>query len=405
MTDAFVTVDGHPVEKLHVHVPNVGPWWCDCDLIDEGPTSGRVIVGIGDSELSGTIDVQSGNFGDRSQLRIVAGANGWRSQVPAQAYHNDAGVSRRLVADDAAIAIGEELGIFAPAELLRADYVRPSGTAATVIESVAGGQPWWVDYDGVTHVAERATISASNYELLTYNPRLQCATLAIDELSDVSVGSVIADRLDPPITVRELEIKITPDSMLATVWHMESATARSPLAQTIESIVRRSANDDRLYGCYRYRVVGMVGDRVSVRAANPIEGMPDMALVDIWPGLAGAAMTLIPGADVLVSFIDGVRTSPIITHFTNKSGTGFVPASVDLLGNGNGLNAGRQGDLVRSGGIGTIASFGLIPPDVVPAMSVGKPYLISFGPVAPTPVLAAPLYGALATGSNVVRIG
>ena len=121
----------------------------------------------------------------------------------------------------------------------------------------------------------------------------------------------------------------------------------------------------------------------------------------MWPGIAGAHAELAPGTEVLVEFVEGSRTMPIVTHFAGRSGTGFVPVSIAFC---NSVQAAaRQGDLVQSGGVGTVVTLVPIPPAVPAppnsAVVCGLPHLISFSSTPPTPGTADPLYGAVSTGS------
>jgi hypothetical protein len=50
----------------------------------------------------------------------------------------------------------------------------------------------------------------------------------------------------------------------------------------------------------------------------------------MWPGLAGAHSSLALGAQVLVQFIGGNPTEPIVTHFAGKDGAGWIPTDTIL---------------------------------------------------------------------------
>src|SRR5690606_23653254 len=112
-------------------------------------------------------------------------------------------------------------------------------------------------------------------------------------------------------------------------WAGGNESARGRLEDALRSIVRRST-DDRLFGAWRYRVVRMRGDRVELQAVRRDAGLPDVLPVSMWPGLAGAHAELTGGAEVLVQFIEGDRTMPIVTHFAGKDGAGWAPANVTL---------------------------------------------------------------------------
>jgi hypothetical protein len=79
--------------------------------------------------------------------------------------------------------------------------------------------------------------------------------------------------------------------------------------------------------------VSMAPDgRVNLQAVRKAAGLPDVLPVAQWPGLAGSHAELAQGAEVLVEFIEGDRTMPIVTRYVGKDGPGFVPVSVSLCG-------------------------------------------------------------------------
>ena len=221
--------------------------------------------------------------------------------------------------------------------------------------------------------------------------------------ASIGIGSIISERLDGPQTVREYEIAIDkggPLRMLA--WTGGDGTQSGRLASLMRAIAER-ATDGRLVGKYRYRVVRMASDgRVELQAVRRGAGLPDVLPVSMWPGVAGVHAELTPSAEVLVEFIEGDRTQPIITHFAGKDGAGFVPVELVLCGGTQAVA--RQGDLVQSGGVGAALILTPVSGPSPPALLPGVPYLVSFSvdPLAVGPT-AAPLYGAVSTGSSKVR--
>jgi hypothetical protein len=95
--------------------------------------------------------------------------------------------------------------------------------------------------------------------------------------------------------------------------------------RSIQAIVKETFPNYEFLAKYRYRVVKMAGDRVDLQAVSKDLGLPDMLPVQIWPGLAGASANLTPGAIVLVEFIEGNPTMPIVSHFEPEGGGGFRP--------------------------------------------------------------------------------
>lgn len=330
---AFATVDGYPLVSARVHVPARGPWFADVEFESAPDVSSRVTLRLGELELVGTIDpTHDGTHAEHRRSRIVAGAGGWGRLLAPKAYHNDAGIRVRTVAQDAAREAGEELADDPLLEeRIGIDYVRQAGPASRVLEDALRGAGWWVGYDGVTRVGTRATTTAAanTYEVLEYVPDERVVVLAVDDLRAVGVGSVLTDRLDTPQTVSELEINVSADVVRMRAWTGGGEASRGRIEDAMRAIVRRAV-DDRIWGLWRYRVVRMSGDRVELQAVRRDAGLPDVLPVSMWPGLAGAHAELTGGAEVLVQFIEGNRTMPIITHFAGKDGAGWAPANVIL---------------------------------------------------------------------------
>lgn len=351
--NAFIAVDGHTLRSLSLRVAPVGPWTAEVDFA-EAPALAfgqRVTLTIGDTELIGTIS-ELGHFALQKGARIVAGAGAWGNTLKERGYHNDAGVKAQLLAQDAAREIGETLGMFQPTvERIGLDYARPNNVAASkVLEYAAGGTPWWVDYAGVTHVGPRTTseLPASAYVVTQCNARERVAELAVDDLSQLVVGSVIQDeRFDGPQVVHDFELYTRDNSPLrASVWLGGLPNQESRLAGLLRSIITHAVAGE-LPGCYRYRVVTMNSDgRCDLQAVRKQAGLPDLRAVSQWPGVPGAYPTLTLGAEVLVQFIDADPGQPLITNYIGPGGAGFTPQQL-IIGGDVGLPAARQGDSVQ----------------------------------------------------------
>ena len=348
---SYVTVNGFSCTRCALKVANIGPWVASVDFTDAPDVAGAVTLQIGTLSLKGTIvNTQDGTFGSGRRSRIVGGAAGWRKLVTPKGYHSDAGVRAQLVASDVAREVGETLGGFVPsAERLGTDYVRQAGPAVQTLEDAIGvGVAWWVDYNGVTQAGPRpaAPVAASAYELLAYDPRGRVATLALEDPAAVVVGSELSERLDSVQTVREFELVVDADKLRVKAWMGGAEGEAGRLAALLRGIIRR-ATDGQVNGTYRYRVVRMAPDgRVELQAVRRVVGLPDILPISQWPGASGVHSELTPGAVVLVNFIEGDRTMPVVVHYPGKDSQGFSPVSMDI-GDVGGSPAARLGDAVE----------------------------------------------------------
>lgn len=334
MTDAYVTVNGKPAHWGLLFAPYAGAWFLDVDIEGDEVLAGRVRAKFGTLELEGTIDPGfNGTHGIRRRCRVVGGAGKWGGAVAPFAYHNDAGVKARHVAEDAARAVGETLGTFSPArERLGSDYVRRAGAASTVLEDCTG-VTWWVSYDGLTNVGARedVTPSADAYAVLNYEPRTRKVMLSIDDLSKVGVGTILTEGLDEPQIVRDLEIEAKADGLVVTAWCGDVTRYGRGLPALFRQMVEK-VTDDRLYGKYRYRVLAMAsGGKANLQVVNPRPTVPDLLPVSQWSS-PGIHAELTEGAEVLVEFIEGMRNDPIVTQGAPRDGVGHVPKALELAG-------------------------------------------------------------------------
>lgn len=333
---AYATINGQNATSVTVQVPNAGAWFADVDLETDPDVSGSATIKLGELELRGTVvDAFSGTHGLQRRVRVVAGGAGWGKLLAPKHYHNDSGVRARSVVDDAAREAGESLasGNLALAKV-GVDYVRTAGPAAQAIENVVGAVPWWVDFDGVTHVETRSEtqLVPASYEVLDFDPREQIATVAAGDLRVLAIGAWLTERLDEPQVIREMTIEARAESVRVRAWCGGASDSRGRVAGLFRALVDR-VTDRKLFGLWRYRVVQMSSDRVELQAVRREAGLPNALPISMWPGVAGAHAEPQPGAEVLVQFIEGDRTMPIVAHFAGKDGTGWAPTNLtfDIL--------------------------------------------------------------------------
>lgn len=316
-------------ERVRVYVPQYGAWYADVTMIGAPSLSGQVTLSTDTLSLVGTV-VEVGTRGEQAFAKIVGGAASWGASLPPKNYANDAGVKARDVANDAAREAGETLEVLTTQERLGPHYVRRAGIASRALEQ-AVGTAWHVGYDGITRVGERAASSPADgaYIVEDVQPAERIVTLTMEDLSAVGVGSVLREGLDSEMTVRDLEIRIDSDAAVMVAWCGGTPSTQDRLSSALARIVDRETGA-RIWGTWRYRVSEMDGDRVKLQAIARDAGLPDALPVDMYPGLAGAHAVLTNGAEVLVEFVEGLPTMPIVTRFVGKGGSGFSPVSMTL---------------------------------------------------------------------------
>jgi hypothetical protein len=349
MGESALQVNGRSCSEGKIFVPNEGVWFADLDLADEAPITGAVSITLGDSALRGTVDDDASRvFGNRFRARVIGGAAGWRTEIKPTGYTNDAGVKASSIAADAAKACGETLGTFAGSTLrLGAHYLRQAGPASRTIEDASRGVPWWVGYDGVTHVSLRTenTPSPESYGTLRLDSQSSTLELQVSDLQSVGIGSRITKDLVAPVVIASFELHVKPAGIRMLAWVGEGRGNAGIAA--LRAIVEHAAGDRITWPC-RYRVVDLSGDRVDLQIVKKGTGAPDALSVPMWPGIAGAHVVSAKGAEVIVQFVDGDRADPIVTGFSGRGGKGAIPRRLVLgAASGDGQDAARKGDVVE----------------------------------------------------------
>lgn len=391
----FAEIDGHPCTRVTWHVPQRGAWYALCDTQVDPKLKGRVTLKLDTLTLSGTVvPTQAGDSGDERRLTIAAGAGGWGATIRPVAYHNDAGVRVRLVAEDLARAVGETLGTFQPeSEFIGSvDYVIGGPRVASLLlEDVIGDVLWWVDNAGVTQVAanhalaipasvmleaqrerERAADRAfeaggelvEDVQVLDYDPRAKIASLSVVDLSVLRIGlKLVSGLLPAPQFITEYEVQADAAGYRVLAWCGGDRRSAGRLSELWHRVTARILPTP-LFGLYRYRVIRMAGTRVDLQSVSKAAGVPDLATITQWPGAPGIITAkLSAGALVLVQFIEGDRSMPIVTHYTGPNDA-MVPVELTLAAAG-GVTV--QGDLHVTGVVHALDFVAPVPPS--PAVS------------------------------------
>lgn len=347
-----LTVAGRPATSGTISIPYAGAWVADLDLDTAAELAGVVEVQLGPMVLTGTVDpTASGAYNASSRVRVVGGANGWGRAVAPKGYHNDAGVRRSLVARDAGRAVGETVDVAASVDgVMGADFQRGAGPASRVLRQALPGVPWWVDFDGVTHVGPRAETELDvEHTIIDADPRHGTAVLATERPDRVIPGVVLTQGLAAPLIVRDVAHVVDAKASRVFVWGgAAEAPAENRLVRALSALASEAHPRAPYAFPYRYRVVEMVVDRVVLQAVRRAAGLPDALAVSVWPGMAGLSAELTPGAVVLVQFIEGDASLPVITHHSPKGSGAFRPVTVAIDASGT-VEVGASADSVSVG--------------------------------------------------------
>ena len=311
------TINGRTVLEGRVHLPAWGAWTAvvETDLSEQ--TSGAATIVLGDLTLKGTIVSAGIADATRTRYRIVGGAGGWGRTVSRRAYTNDAGIKRALIVGDAARDCGETMGTVTGT--VGVSYVRHEGPAARVLDDVAA-RDWYVDELGVTQIGKRArtTVTPSPH-VLTVDAARGRVDLAPELLAGLVPGVVVSG-----VEALDVEHTVSGDGKVrTTLWGLS-------IADTLGRLVEAKTEHHKFFAPWEYRVVLRTGERLDLQAVRVSSGMPDLRNVRIRPGLAGGRAHPKLGSTVLVSFVNGDPSRPVVTGFDEQDGAGWVPDEIAL---------------------------------------------------------------------------
>jgi hypothetical protein len=319
---------GAPYSIVSAHLLHffAGAWVVDVEISADsyqalGMPSGKVVLVLGGVPMSGTIDpAASGTFGPTARARIVGGAGGWATEVPAQDWHFDNGVFSTTVYQATAAVVGETVADLEP-QFFNIDFVRPKGPASSVFRDFA----WYVDTAGLTNVGPRAPGTQDpSLVIREYDPVTQRVTFSCDTL--LVPGTTLLDLRFNGATPTIFDVEQVFDGRGSIGWAWSGPKAESQLAGDLKSAVlywTRAA----LLRMYRYRLINYQGpgpgggpSRMALQACTPTAGVPNILPIMPSSGVAGAVAMLAPSQEVLVIFENADPTVPRVIGYSLANG-------------------------------------------------------------------------------------
>lgn len=348
-------INGRQVLTGSAYLPRLGVWSAEVsvaeDVVFSMGASARLT--FGDLALTGTI-VDGGPVNGLASYQVRGGKAAWdRVLPPRQAFQSDPGVKYSTVFQWLSEQTGETITTNIPADLRipGSAWVPRGGPAWDTLRLLSVA--WYVDATGVTRVQERpsAAISSTvlaNAQLLDWRTDDGVRVYQTDEPAKFPPGGTIEGE-----RIEQVWLDASDGQIVLTLY--SGSPSHGP-ATSLDRIVQARTPEAFYYGFYEYAVVSQDGPRFGVR---PVSTGPALGTIDRilpWPGIAGASADLVVGSSVVVSFLDGRPSRPIICGYLPPSSPGGVPliSRIDgeqvILAGGVKL-VGRETDKVLSGGV------------------------------------------------------
>lgn len=390
---AHAAADAKPISPIsaHLHHPRIGAWECGLDLDLEIPANGKLKFRLDDLEFTGTVlKDHTGTDGPRSKCRVVAG-NGHLTQIlKPHSYSGGAGVKVGTIVTDILKDCGEDLSDLSDGPTL--DKVLPrwhvSAVSAQQALTALAQQvdaAWRVLRDGTVWFGAETWPTVKPEGTLVHEAWTDGHLVLAAETPNMVPGTIYNGQKIEHVT-HEF------GSKLRTHVRTEGGSAVNAFAKVAR--LGQHIDFSREYPC----------EVVTQNPDGTLQLLPDDEImkssgldhVPIRYGIPGIKATVSKGARCHLAFAAGDPTRPYVSVWE------YDPEKVTLNSIFDGAQSlARVGDLVQSGGPGTIVT--LMPITLVGAppnnaIVAGVPCMISFSAIAPTPLSAAPLFGSIATG-------
>ena len=327
-----IKINDTEAHAFWIEVPSRGAWIAHMridDLEAKLKLNDEVTIKLDDLEMKGTIIRDHLDSAERA-LDVVGGKAGWRKIVPAKSYASDSGIEAKIVADDLAADAEETIDTFdVVSTSLGPSYVRLRGRAGPSLEDVIGGAYWWVDFDGVTHVAiERPseTRTEDDFAVSSYDPNKQLVILDVEDLRKFKPGDKLKhDFLDAEKTIERMVIRVNEDQPLVIE---AQCSDHNDFAMQLEAAIKRVV-EQQAVTLLEYTIDGQTDDhRLKLKPVD--EDLPTLDKVEVWAGLPGMTHDELSGMRVLVGFIGGKRARPVVLAFAPPNGPNWEPPKITL---------------------------------------------------------------------------
>lgn len=387
----FASCAGQQIVAGELTIPLIGAWVADFTLASQQQVSGPVEVVIGNLTLQGTV-YRSEFYGGQVRARVVGGAGGWRTQIPAQGYGNGNGLQLSTVLNDLASAVGERMNVVADTNIGNAFARVAFGTSVASdvlwqmlqLGFITG---WYVDPAGVTQAGPWPSTSVSSaFTVTDQKPDAGIIEIATEDyLSWLPGLTFTAPQLNGSYTSAGVHYTWDNDGKFRFQVFTQSAAGQDRVLGPFQQLIQKELSPARFFGRYEYVIHNPSAETIDGAPVDTGLGLPELTKVPL-TGDALASYTPPDGGKAHVMFLDGKPTKPVCVW--TEAGALNGPTDVVIGPQGKGANnVARVTDTVVV----------LFPP----LMQVAG--VLSGAPFVGVLTITTPAIGAIQTGSSVVK--
>lgn len=308
----WATVSGQRVARGTLSLPLWGAWVADVVMATDAPLPTSVVFAIGNLTLSGAVYRQTA-FGGRTEARIVAGAGGWSKAVQARGYVNPGGVLASQVLSDAALEVGETV-VVASDGVLGNFYERLNDKASRVLRAIAsgGGEQWWIDGSGVTHVGPRVGVPiTTDFQIEAFSGASAHARISTEDPASWLPGNTFSSATIVQQTIASVRHTFGDDGV-ARLEIMTSAT-NDRWIENVRQMIRDELAASMAYArIWEYSVVASAPGTVDAFPVDSTAPVPPVTQVPVRFGLGGGSITVSPGTHLAIGFLDANPAKPYV---------------------------------------------------------------------------------------------
>lgn len=329
----FSAANGLQIVSGKLLLPLVGMWTADLQLATSQPftTPSAVTITIGNLTLVGTV-YRSSTYGGATSIRCVAGAGGWRTQIPPQGYGDPSGVQLTTVLNDAAKAAKETINVPIN-KTIGTGFARvnfDTSVAGDVLwQMVALGAipAWYVDVTGKTQAASwPANAISTPFTATDQRADEGVILVATEDYASWMPGCTFTSPLlDGSFASAGVHYVWEPDGQFR--FEVLTGSTDDRVLGPIQQVIQKEIAPHRFFGRYAYTISNPSLASIDGSPVNSNLGLPDLQNVPL-VGSALASYVPPPGGRCRIEFVDGDPTQPECTWTEADSSKG--PTQVTL---------------------------------------------------------------------------